>query len=121
MHLISKKNVQIKDKNWKRYNLFWNYKSFDIHVFDEGKYLAPVITRGEYVEKTAEQHFHFRLHRLGAGGSWRLYALRHTVEPAGRSLLRLVRGVAIRTAALWGAWFNITYKFINLISTRRPT
>lgn len=42
-------------------------------------------------------------HRLGAGGSWRLYALRHTVEPAGRSLLRLVRGVAIRTAALWPA------------------
>lgn len=61
LHLISKKNVQIKDKNWKRYNLFWNYKSFDIHVFDEGKYLAPVITGGKYVEKTAEQHFHFRL------------------------------------------------------------
>ena len=24
------------------------YKSFDIHVFDEGKYLAPVVTWGKY-------------------------------------------------------------------------
>ena len=27
------------------------YKSFDIHVFDEGKYLAPVVTWGKYEEK----------------------------------------------------------------------
>lgn len=27
------------------------YRSFDIHVFDEGKYLAPVITWGKYEEK----------------------------------------------------------------------
>ena len=32
-----------------------------------------------------------------------VYMLYDTVEPAGRSLLRLVRGVAIRTAALWPA------------------
>lgn len=24
------------------------YKNFDIHVFDEGKYLAPVVTWGKY-------------------------------------------------------------------------
>ena len=28
-----------------------SYKSFDIHVFDEGKYLAPVVTWGKYEEK----------------------------------------------------------------------
>ena len=27
------------------------YKSFDIHVFDEGKYLAPVVTWGKYEER----------------------------------------------------------------------
>lgn len=27
------------------------YRSFDIHVFDEGKYIAPVITWGKYEEK----------------------------------------------------------------------
>lgn len=27
------------------------YKSFDIHVFDEGKYLAPVVTWGKYGEQ----------------------------------------------------------------------
>lgn len=27
-----------------------HYKSFDIHVFDEGKYLAPVVTWGKYTE-----------------------------------------------------------------------
>lgn len=27
-----------------------HYKSFDIHVFDEGKYLAPVVTWGKYIQ-----------------------------------------------------------------------
>ncbi len=27
-----------------------HYKSFDIHVFDEGKYLAPVVTWGKYTQ-----------------------------------------------------------------------
>lgn len=27
-----------------------NYKNFDMHIFDEGKYLAPVVTWGKYTE-----------------------------------------------------------------------
>ena len=47
-----------------------NYKSFDIHVFDEGKYLAPVITWGKYVEKNGKitLPFSFNIHHAAADG-----------------------------------------------------
>ena len=47
-----------------------NYKSFDIHVFDEGKYLAPVITWGKYVEKNGRitLPFSFNIHHAAADG-----------------------------------------------------
>ena len=47
-----------------------NYNSFDIHVFDKGKYLAPVITWGKYVEKDDKitLPFSFNIHHAAADG-----------------------------------------------------
>ena len=47
-----------------------HYKSFDIHVFDEGKYLAPVVTWGKYtpVGDKIMIPLSFNIHHASADG-----------------------------------------------------
>lgn len=47
-----------------------NYNSFDIHVFDEGKYLAPVVTWGKYKKNDEKiiMPLSFNIHHAAADG-----------------------------------------------------
>lgn len=47
-----------------------HYKNFDIHVFDEGKYLAPVVTWGKYTEIDGKVviPLSFNIHHAAADG-----------------------------------------------------
>lgn len=47
-----------------------DYKNFDIHVFDEGKYLAPVVTWGKYTESGGKViiPLSFNIHHAAADG-----------------------------------------------------
>ena len=47
-----------------------NYSSFDIHVFDDGKYLAPVVTWGKYkkIDEKIIMPLSFNIHHAAADG-----------------------------------------------------
>ena len=47
-----------------------HYRSFDMHVFDKGTYLAPVITWGRYLEKEGRLMLPLSLNLHHAAGGW---------------------------------------------------